>query len=395
MKTKLLYFLMCSIGLHILQAQSQFDRKKHQGAALGQPPKQRRGAQVIDGRKQSNLHRIAPKGNLKNTLANLAKQAKLSKPFDKVRTIHSPETGMPIFITTTPQGANASRLGVNYDKRQATYTYLTQLQTAVPSLDPEKFEIENVSGDNEGNTHVRLAQTFGGFKVYGAEVMVHLDAAGNGKVFNGNYYPINAASIKATLPVQAAINLAISDLSKKTKYTNLPQFHKDLLAYEGPEVLDTLLYQVPNTQSFTLAYQISVHPNVVEHWEYFIDAVQGNILHAYKTTCHAGPTTATATDLNGVSRTIHTYQESTSVYTMVDASKSMFNPNEGTGVIQTLDAKGTFGENFSTTEITSTNNVWNNRSAVSAHFNAGVAYDYFKKTHGRESIDNKGGTIYS
>jgi len=40
-------------------------------------------------------------------------------------------------------------------------------------------------------------------------------------------------------------------------------------------------------------------------------------------------------------------------------------------------------------------NTWNYPAAVSAHYNGGEAYEYFKNTHNRESINGQGGTVIS
>ena len=58
----------------------------------------------------------------------------------------------------------------------------------------------------------------------------------------------------------------------------------------------------------------------------------------------------------------------------------------------------TFGNNQTIQHVTSSNNVWGTATqtkALSAHFNAGVAYEYFRTKHNRNSIDGVGGTVYS
>src|SRR5690606_15217132 len=71
----------------------------------------------------------------------------------------------------------------------------------------------------------------------------------------------------------------------------------------------------------------------------------------------------------------------------------MFKPATQDGVIMTLDAKNTPASQFA--EITSANNTWNHPAGVSAHYNAGIAYDYFYNRHGRNSINGQGGDIIS
>ncbi|MDQ3073898.1 MAG: M4 family metallopeptidase, partial [Bacteroidota bacterium] len=54
-----------------------------------------------------------------------------------------------------------------------------------------------------------------------------------------------------------------------------------------------------------------------------------------------------------------------------------------------------FNNDLSVVHITSGSTIWSNPAAVSAHYNAGVAYEYFRTIHGRNSFDNLGGSIYS
>jgi bacillolysin len=113
-----------------------------------------------------------------------------------------------------------------------------------------------------------------------------------------------------------------------------------------------------------------------------------------------GPATANATDLNNVTRTINTYQKNGS-YFLLDASRSMFAggniPDDPKGAIWTINAQNTSPENnnFSMVQVSSSNNTWNSKTAVSAHYNGGIAYEYFKNTYNRNSINGSGGTIIS
>ncbi len=111
-----------------------------------------------------------------------------------------------------------------------------------------------------------------------------------------------------------------------------------------------------------------------------------------------GVFTATAVDLLGVSRTINTYQVGTTYY-MLDASRPMFKlgtsrmPSQPDGGIETRDYNNTDDGPF--VYVRSTNNAWNSPASVSAHYNGGVAYAYFRNTFNRKSIDNQDGTITS
>jgi bacillolysin len=105
---------------------------------------------------------------------------------------------------------------------------------------------------------------------------------------------------------------------------------------------------------------------------------------------------ATAIDLLGVNRTINTYQVGTNYY-LLDASRPMFNlnssrmPSQPIGGIETRDYNNTDDGPF--IYVASANNTWSKPASVSAHYNGGLAYDYYKNTFNRNSINGKGGTI--
>ncbi|MBP9056482.1 MAG: M4 family metallopeptidase, partial [Saprospiraceae bacterium] len=115
-----------------------------------------------------------------------------------------------------------------------------------------------------------------------------------------------------------------------------------------------------------------------------------------------GKATANAQDLFNTSRLINTYEVSSKFY-MIDGSRDMFVfaptqlPNEPEGVIWTIDAFNTSPakDNFNYDHVTSTNNLWSNKTAVSAHYNGGKAFEYFRNIHNRKSINGAGGNIVS
>ncbi|HUR31646.1 MAG TPA: M4 family metallopeptidase, partial [Saprospiraceae bacterium] len=107
-------------------------------------------------------------------------------------------------------------------------------------------------------------------------------------------------------------------------------------------------------------------------------------------------------DLLGQTRTVNAYLVGTNFF-MIDASRStMFNsaqsvlPNEPVGVIWTIDGqnKSPKDPNFEVIHVTNTNNNWTNLQ-VSAHYNAGQSFEYFRQTYNRNSLNGDGGNIIS
>ncbi len=178
-----------------------------------------------------------------------------------------------------------------------------------------------------------------------------------------------------------------------------------------------------------------MHPNALDHWKLFVDASTFEIIESYSELCtfnpainkaagqcnthrhessdaHAdltaappvmdGATVTTDQDLLGQNRTVNGYQVGNSFF-MIDASRGgMYKPtqsvmpNEPVGVIWTIDAQNTSpqNQNFEVVHVTNNNNNWKNIE-VSAHYNAGKAYEYFLNTFTRNSINGSGGNIIS
>ncbi len=371
---------------------TSFDVKQHKDTVLN---KTELKAIPIDGSliKKDNAQQKSY-GNIKNSIT--AATASGLRKSNETETVYSKESGLPIFIST-PTNTVSARLSSPDDVKQACYNYLNSISSVTRIANPKRdFDVKHVEKDEIGKTHVRLVQKYKGLKVYDSEISVHFNRSDIAETFNGNYYVITQAvdTIPQVSP-EKAVATVISDISAKTTYRALSKEEKELLDYTGP-VVDTVIYEVQQpVRNYVLAYHISIYPNLLENWDYFVDARTGTVIKSLKKSCHAdGPRTATATDLNNVSRSINTYMEG-SGYLLYDASRPMYNVSTQNGAIMTLDANNTFGNNFKVQMVSSSNNGWTNKTAVSAHYNAGRAYDYFRIAHGRNSIDGNGGSIIS
>jgi Zn-dependent metalloprotease len=239
--------------------------------------------------------------------------------------------------------------------------------------------------DQLGMVHVRLQQTVHGIPVHGGEWIYHL--ANNEVLFgNGQIYENLRVSSTASVQPDQAIKIGLAEVRED---------HPDhQTVYEIPEA--HLMIRVDEEGNAALAYRMEVRPDPLHVYDVWVDAVSGEVIEKTDLLCAIG-TTAQAKDLSGTTRTISTY-ETGGTYYMIDASRDMFSssssiPSRVIGGIQTVDARNT---NASTVyNITSSDNTWTDASAVSAHYNAGLSYEYFKTVHGRNSINGFGGTIVS
>ena len=319
----------------------------------------------------------------------------------------SSDTGIPIFIEGNMDYPMRTFLGKS-ELESNCLSYLDAIDNLL-RIDhaTEAFAITDIQEDDLGQQHVRMQQFYQGIPVYGAEIILHLH---NNQVqrFNGRSLPSpNLSSIEPAITQIAATQSTVDDISQSTTMKHLEHLELELVG--GQQQKATLVIYYTNNQP-QLAWHVEIAPNLHHRWAYFIDAQTGSILNKHSLLCQFhgptsppnGPTTAQAVDLLGVTRTINTYEEAGNFF-LIDAARPMFNaaqssfPNDAVGVIWTIDASNTAPQNddFSTSHVTSFNNQWNDPKSVSAHYNAGQAYNYFRTTFNRNSINGSGGNIVS
>jgi bacillolysin len=318
------------------------------------------------------------------------------------------ENGMPTVIEGIPTNIASIKKGSVRNARMSAlvssaYNYLEAVKPYLKLVNPDaELDILNSQEDEMQTTHLRMQQTYKGVHVYGGEMILHKKDNEDVSLLNGHFYPTpQIENVKPSLSEDKIGKLAILDVGKTSIVKPMTATEMTMLKYEKPKTELIIYHQNEKADGERLAYHVTVRPNFLERWIYVIDANSGEILDKYNHTCTLdGTAKATASDLNGVSKSINTYQSGSS-YLLIDATKSMFKggavkADDPQGVIWTIDALGSkVSEDLSIRQISSTNNSWNNATGVSAHFNAGVAYDYYKNTHARTSLNGKGGTIVS
>lgn len=314
------------------------------------------------------------------------------------------------------RGASTESLAYEYVGEAAPLMRINQAD--------EEFKITKIETDDLNITHVRMQQFHNNVPIYGAEIIVH----GEGQAFdflNGSYFPSSEKTNEIpTWSESQALQVVKNDLNSMVDYSN------DISKVGTMKTVSELVYY-PIEDQLKLAYHLTTYKNIIDRWEYFIDAQTGNLLNKYTSICkfhnhqHTkgepchqyienestkeasttfgnGPATANAQDLFGNTRLINTYEVSSKYY-MIDGSRDIFAsspaqlPNDPAGVIWTIDAFNTSpaNNNFNYDHVTSSNNSWSSKTAVSAHFNGGKAFEYYQKVHSRKSINGSGGNIVS
>lgn len=295
------------------------------------------------------------------------------------------------------------------------------------------WKVINEKKDDGNLSHIRIQQTLEGHPIHRQDMVLHVQDGSlrdlNGFAWTG---PL-PKKLPAPLPAGDAIEAARHYLSQQNvSFQSKPQFE----GINIPED-DAQLVWYPNAGNLSLAYEINLHPNMMDHWSVYMDAATFQVLEAYSQLCSLaplqlydlscyerckdhettfssfesnlnptpvldGPTIITDQDLAGQNRTVNGYLVGSNFF-MIDASRNgMYNntqsvmPNEPVGVVWTIDGQNGSPTlpNFELIHVTNTNNNWKNLE-VSAHFNGGEAYEYFRQKFNRNSINGSGGNIVS
>lgn len=317
----------------------------------------------------------------------------------------SPQSGSA-WVTGQSRQAVSVRNSSIADK---TVDYLIEVYETTTFHKPDlNVDVIESSVDELGILHVQFRQKLYDLPIFNSESYVHGQedfTSFNGRIFIFSSEPDDIPE----LSMDDAVYLVEKDL-----HIDVEKRHDRLNPTLTSEEKNELGYYEDN-ETIKLAYHLEIHKNIIEKWEYFIDAKSGEILSKFPTICkfhnHAtetkmdfdGPSVSNANDLFGDAKQINTYNVE-NFFFMIDATRSMYNastsnmPNEPVGVIWTIDAFETSPENedFQYGHVFSNNNNWTGQeNAVSAHYNAGKAFEYFKTVHGRESINGQGGNIIS
>ena len=280
------------------------------------------------------------------------------------------------------------------DELETAKEFLRANRSLLLLADPDtELSTRQRTKDELGYRHLKFEQRFRGLSVWPNELIVHLDRETNVYLMNGTFVPTpRLATLKPVVGATAAARIALTEAGG-----GRPARTKD------PE----LFIYAPGNRPPRLAWRAVVSPSFMESWLVVVDAINGTRLakiSQVKTENVAG----SGVDSNGLTRQLNVWKEGATYY-LVDASKSMYDatsdpPNYATtrGAIFVYDAENTpansdpsLGDATWHYVTSSTPSSWTSPDAISAAFGLGWTFDYYKDTHGRNSLDGKGGSIYS
>ncbi|RYU95533.1 M4 family metallopeptidase [Emticicia agri] len=353
--------------------------------------------------KSSSVNTHAPAGDFlkiqgektdKNT-RQLSPKGLTTKFISKYKVTKDPETGRILMIENFSKPDTKARLSA-----QALATnFLADVKATLQIEDPnQELVVTATETDAIGMTHMQLQQKYKNIPIYGGEIWLH-SKDNKIETLNGRNFPTpKLVSVKPQLTEAKAIELAMADVAKKSI---IQKNISNSFITQG-HVSELLIYHKDDKGTDArLTYYLTIRPNILERWLYFIDANTGEVLKKFNHTCALdGPFTANAKDLNNVTRTVN-IQQFGGTYYMIDTQRPMYNktssklPDTPVGGIMTIDAKNTPSNNTKYSHVVSSSGTSWSTTSVSAHHNAGVCYDYFRTKFNRNSLDGKGSTIIS
>jgi bacillolysin len=309
----------------------------------------------------------------------------------------------PTFISVKQKKGGLSKQGAPLAAKAMAIEFFKE-NTSIFQLENPEEELQATDeiSDALGKTHIKFNQIYNGIPVWGHDVVSHLDEHNQVYAINARYAPTptSVAVNKLNISSQSAVQIARMDLEKTMKIENLPDWAKSICNYHEPQTKKYVWIE-DKTQQPHLVWHVQIRPNIRDNWYYFVDAQYGAILEKYNATNFDGPGTAQATDLNGITQTLHSYQVGNTYY-MIDASRPIWQTNQPDilndprGALLTIDLLNhDLDQNVKLYHVTSENNSWTDPVSVSAHSNMGIVFNYFYNIHGRRAIDNQGSTIMS
>ncbi|MFN2386079.1 MAG: M4 family metallopeptidase [Thermoanaerobaculia bacterium] len=210
-----------------------------------------------------------------------------------------------------------------------------------------QLKLKSATPDAIGMTHVRYDQVHGGLPVFGRQLVVHFDQFAVTAV-NGDFADVERVPTTPAVSSREARDAAVAVVRKREAI--------------APALAPELLVHVDGAGHARLAWQVSIATRrPVGFWRVFVDALDGKVFFSYD-------------DLK-TARNRMTYTNGNNPLCNDFGAPLCTLP----GTIQRTEPQGPVG----------------NGPTDAAHDNAGIVYDYFMNTFGRDSYDGSGHTIRS
>jgi bacillolysin len=275
---------------------------------------------------------------------------------------------------TSPSTLNAKEIIFNYlNTHKGTYK-LGEKDAK------EYFALSKQATDQQGNTIVKLQQSFDGVPVWGSTQAAVVSKEGVLQVVSGTVEGDLEKKLlgknQKGISNKQAIKLAKQDLGFTPKYERLP-------------TAELVVFTDQNEAEYAYKVNVNFLDPKPGNYYYFISLKTGKILNKYNTLDNVAGTNAVGTGTGLTNNTVSLNTTlSNGIYYLQDNTRG----------------KGIFTYNSNNTQRTP-GSLWSDSDnifkaaydapAVDAHYYAGKTFDYYKSSFNRNSYDNLGGALKS
>ncbi|TFH12934.1 MAG: hypothetical protein E4H02_12750, partial [Lentisphaerales bacterium] len=246
----------------------------------------------------------------------------------------------------------------------------------------QEFRARSVRKDRLGHTHVSLEQVYAGLKVVGGAVAVHFDGAAEAYEANGRYVQDLDLKTAPAITGDEAETLARKNLALRTPIKGQLEADPELLIYAlGDDA--------------RVAYHLTLSTfdpkSGAERREYFVDALNGDILLVFDSVAHVDAPTANGNHTpisgsilageGGGSVSVSGWYENTGNYYLYNKTNYWYVYNA---------ASSGYSDNNTYAYRASVSWGTSDRVEMSAARNFAIIQNYFRTVHGLNSFDNAG-----
>jgi Zn-dependent metalloprotease len=289
---------------------------------------------------------------------------------------------------------------------EASQAALMNLRGAIGLNEENAFVAGRALTDEFGQTHTRFTQMYQGVKVYGGEMIAHMDARGR------MLAPTDAAmrnirlNVQPSLQAGEAIAVANRELAPKGPYATAPKAELVIFPITTQVKVgkgEGALSYSDEVVRYALAYHVHTElengTGETAHTDFMIDAHTGGLIQKWSTLETAAATGTGTSQYSGtVSINTNTvsggYEMRDTVRGMNFDTRNLNHATSGNGTTYT-DADNAWGDGANYVEGSSTTAANGETAAVDAHYGVGLTYDYYKNIHNRNGIDGSGTATYS
>jgi Zn-dependent metalloprotease len=259
---------------------------------------------------------------------------------------------------------------------------------AIENKNNISFKFKNSNVDESGKLHVKYEQKIDEIEVFGSDLVFHLDNNFKVEKLTG-FYSISNNS-KKDIKIDSSNALKIILKYFKVKREKVLAIAKSL----GKDIKPKLVWYEKENKLY-LSWYFDFHSSIIDSWDIFIDTESGEMIDIIHGTCEFSNNSpqnseATGYDLLDNFQTFNTFKIGDQ-YSLIDASKSMYKPNNASS-INDLEGVIITTKSISNTLYVPTDfdNHWEDPTLVSAHNNTSIVYDYFYNTFNYESLNGVG-----